>query len=150
MGIKHFWIWFQRNYANQIKTFQRSSIPENLPQIDVLAIDMNGIFHTCAQKIFKYGNYAPFRKKLLHGNMRAKEKRLFLEIGQEINLLKNIINPQKKLLLCVDGVAGLGKMYQQRQRRFKSGHEKKTGFDSNCISPGTRFMDSLSGFLNWY
>ena len=150
MGIKHFWIWFRQNFANQILSFNRHN-PSVTQKIDVLAIDMNGIFHTCAQKIYRYGNYAPYRKKLLHNNSKAKERRLFMEIANEINFLKRLVNPTKKLLLCVDGVAGMGKMYQQRQRRFRSAKERHgDGFDSNCISPGTQFMDSLSGFLDWY
>ena len=66
-----------------------------------------------------------------------------------------MVNPRKRLILCIDGVAGSAKMSQQRQRRFKSAKitqegEKSEDFDSNCITPGTFFMDKLSKYIDWY
>jgi len=62
----------------------------------------------------------------------------------------------------MDGVAPRAKMNQQRSRRFKSAKEKlktllkmqekgelvpENLFDSNCITPGTEFMQNLNDVL---
>ena len=50
MGIKHFWIWFKENFGNDIKTHNNIYKIDTFGiDVDMLAIDMNGIFHTCAQ-----------------------------------------------------------------------------------------------------
>ena len=79
--------------------------------------------------------------------------------------------------MAIDGVAPRAKMNQQRSRRFRASKEssekaaeikkvraelvekgfnvppekpKEAHFDSNCITPGTPFMDRLSKCLNYY
>jgi 5'-3' exoribonuclease 1 len=63
-------------------------------------------------------------------------------------------------------VAPRAKLNQQRQRRFKTAKEAKEAlekakekgiplptekpFDSNCITPGTEFMKSLSAHLKFF
>ena len=152
MGIKHFWIWFKENFGNDIKTYNDIYKIDTFGiDVDMLAIDMNGIFHTCAQKVYKYGNYAPHFKKLLRRNNRSKERRLFQCIGETIDFYRRLVNPKKRLLLCVDGIAGMAKMAQQRQRRFRSARDGgEMAFDPNCITPGTRFMDNLTKYIDWY
>lgn len=52
----------------------------------------------------------------------------------------------KNIHIMIDGVAPLGKIKQQRERRYKSLIDKKI-WDSNLISPGTDFMKKLSTTL---
>ena len=75
-----------------------------------------------------------------------------------IDEIVHTIKPKKVLFLAVDGVAPRAKMNQQRARRFKTakdsqmlrdkltneGKEAPSLFDSNAISPGTKFMAELS------
>jgi 5'-3' exonuclease len=76
---------------------------------------------------------------------------LFKEICSKMERLRNDIRPVKKLVLCVDGVAGCGKMYQQRQRRFKTGLTMDVnGFNPNSFTPGTKLMDHLTKYVDWY
>lgn len=70
-----------------------------------------------------------------------------------------------------DGVAPRAKMNQQRSRRFKTAREArlkrekeeslerdgimvkeehKSSFDSNCITPGTIFMDKVAKYIRYY
>ena len=98
MGIKHFWIWFKKNFNEDINTVNLSSNSAEI-SVDTLAIDMNGIYHVCAQKVYKYGNYAPRFKKLLRKNSRAKQRVLFKAIAEQINFYRKFVNPNKKLLL---------------------------------------------------
>ena len=100
MGIKHFWIWFKQNFREDINTVNLSSHSAGI-SVDTLAIDMNGIYHVCAQKVYKYGNYAPKFKKPIHKNSRSKQHALFKAIAEEIDFYRRLVNPKKKLLLCI-------------------------------------------------
>ena len=58
-----------------------------------------------------------------------------------------------KIYVCFDGVPPLPKMYQQKQRRFKSVMtksilEKNSSWNTNQITPGTNFMKKLDIFLS--
>lgn len=151
MGIKHFFIWFRKNYPDCIHTIQKNETNN----IDNLCIDMNGIYHACAQKVFEYGDHKPYRKRLLKKVKRTSlkwQKKLYREICEKINFYLKLIKPKKRLILCVDGVAGMAKMNQQRQRRFKTSMADDGDMDFNPINitPGTKFMNFLSKYIDWY
>lgn len=158
MGIKHFFTWFKTNFSESIH-----NLPKNTTVIDVdvtidnLMIDMNGIFHNSAQKIYEYGNCKPPQRllKLKHKkstNHLQKQLKLFEDVCKTIEKTIDIANPQKRVILCIDGPAPLSKQNQQRQRRFRSAMESSNDcpFDSNSITPGTKFMDFLSKYIDWY
>ena len=71
MGVKHFFIWLNNNFKNCIK-----EIPLKTPVLDVtinnLCIDLNGVFHPCAQQVYEYGDYK--RKERL---LKVAKKRKF-------------------------------------------------------------------------
>lgn len=142
MGIKYFYTWIKQHYSECIhsKIHQRS--------IDVLAIDMNGLFHASVEKIYKQNN----KNYIIHHSSLPKHNlHLFKEICSRIEYIKNVIAPKKKLLLCVDGVAGLGKLNQQRQRRFRNSLTNvDITFDINNFTPGTKLMDYLTKYIDWY
>ena len=128
--------------------------------IDNLMIDMNGLFHNSAQKVYQYGNFKS-EPRLLKPNRPQKkvsEKRLqqmvFQDTCQAIEKLLYLVNPLKRLILCVDGPAPYAKQIQQKRRRFRSAMDREeegdTGFDSNNITPGTKFMDHFSKYIDWY
>ena len=75
------------------------------------------------------------------------------EMNQNIynNILKiiNICKPKKLVYLGIDGVCPRAKIEQQRKRRFKSVLEKKI-WDTNAITPGTKFMNTLNSELKSY
>lgn len=168
MGIKHFFRWFKKRFASDIYRLKKGeSFPDMKEEIimedgiviDNLMIDMNGLFHTSAQKIYEYGNFKPHTRLL--GSIRPrkigglqKQMKTFEDICATLDKIMNIVQPRKRLILCVDGPAPLSKQNQQRQRRFMSALEKETdshrSFDSNCITPGTKFMDYLTKYIDWY
>ena len=123
-----------------------------MPEFDNLYLDMNGIIHPCT-----------------HGDdgavVRMSEEQMFVKVGKFVDELMKIVKPQQLLFLAVDGCAPRAKMNQQRQRRFRAAQEqskslmaaKERGeeipaepFDSNCITPGTKFMARLTEFLHYY
>ena len=154
MGIKFFYKWLCQNYQNCIKQY-RVKTPIDVP-IDTLLIDMNGVFHNSAQRVFKYGNGAPksLLRKIEPVRFNAKTQLLcFEEIARTIDNLVMTIKPQKTLVLGIDGVAPASKINQQRQRRFRSclGTEiSQSSFNPIAITPGTKFMDYLSKYIDWY
>lgn len=149
MGIKHFYSWYRKNYDSTIY----KKIDE---KIDVLAIDLNGIYHSCAQKLYRYGNISPYLLYTSNYNSSIIPKNsltLYRKICDKLENIIHYIKPKKKLVLCTDGVAGLGKLNQQRQRRFKSSVFYKpidSSFDPNSFSPGTKLMDHLTKYIDWY
>jgi len=163
MGIKHFFSWFKKRFSNGIYNLQKGETlsdmkEENRIVIDNLMIDMNGLFHNSTQKIYEYGNCKPRsrflgdRKNTVNGLQKQME--VFKDVCQTIDKIFDIVKPTKRLILCVDGPAPLSKQNQQRQRRFMSALEKENDrhrtFDSNSITPGTKFMDYLSKYIDWY
>ena len=89
-----------------------------------------------------------------------------------------MIRPRKLLFMAIDGVAPRAKMNQQRSRRFRSAKERRDKlqakvdlklemaaakvsdeddetngdehFDTNCITPGTKFMALVSASIKYY
>ena len=156
MGVKHFYIWFQKHYGECINKETDTYKNKN---INNLCLDLNGIIHTCAQKIYEYGNNKQVRflkKQIKPKNTLNRQIKLFNLICQEIENLRKLILPQNRIIICTDGVAGIAKLSQQRQRRFKSSKEAKESgvgkddFNPNCITAGTKFMDFLSKYIDWY
>jgi 5'-3' exonuclease len=158
MGIKHFWQWYKKNFGKDIKTLGKDKTFRNVNVVvDNLMIDLNGIFHASTQKIYEYGTYKP-KMSLMGKNIKKKNIRsfktqvkVFEDICKNIEKILFIVNPQKRLVLCVDGPAPLSKQMQQRSRRFRAAMDRKDGdFDSNNLTPGTKFMDSLTKYIDWY
>lgn len=168
MGIKRFFPWLRETFPDCI-TEKPTGDPLGIV-IDNLGIDMNGLFHTCAQKIFRYGAHAPPppRKRLISCSNRSRRRPasfattipqivteseyllFYEEVCQEILRFLRATRP-KRLILCVDGVAGASKMAQQRQRRFVSMRDNppETGkFSSVELTPGTRTELELSEYID--
>jgi 5'-3' exonuclease len=146
MGIKHFFHnWFKQKFEQAIFTDTNTSTN---PKIDILLIDMNGIYHTAAQKVYKYGNFKEVSLlRPRQNNPKPSQQELFDEITNQITALITKFSTSKHVVLCVDGVAPLSKQNQQRQRRFMAA-KTRNPFDSNAISPGTKWMDAVSKYLD--
>ena len=100
---------------------------------------------------------------------------MMIEIFKYIDRIFAMVRPRRLLYLAIDGVAPRAKMNQQRSRRFRAAQESKekqdraleirkelvengdevpdeeiSSFDSNCITPGTPFMDLVARSLRYY
>lgn len=111
MGIKHFFIWFKNNFKNDIFNLKQTQKLNDIEiNVDNLMIDMNGIFHNSAQKIYEYGNYKPLTR-MLNNKIPIRKKntnlqlKVFENVCKTVENLFNIVEPKKKLILCVDGPA---------------------------------------------
>uniref|UniRef100_A0A672K0W0 5'-3' exoribonuclease n=1 Tax=Sinocyclocheilus grahami TaxID=75366 RepID=A0A672K0W0_SINGR len=177
MGVPAFFRWLSRKYPSIIvhcleekaKEYNGFKIPvdtskpnPNEVEFDNLYLDMNGIIHPCTHPEDK-----PAPKN---------EDEMMVAIFEYIDRLFNIVRPRRVLYMAIDGVAPRAKMNQQRSRRFRASKEGaelteekskmreeviqrggylppeeiKEHFDSNCITPGTEFMDNLAKCLRYY
>ena len=145
MGVPKFFRWLSERYplVNQ-RVLERN-------QTDCFYLDMNGIIHNSFQKALEESIFG--------------QEEIFQKIFSYTNHLFRIVRPRKLIYLAIDGVAPRAKMNQQRSRRFRSvkeldkkeileTSEKKDNIrisnDSNCITPGTKFMSDLSvSFKEW-
>ncbi|XP_012679393.2 5'-3' exoribonuclease 2 isoform X2 [Clupea harengus] len=177
MGVPAFFRWLSRKYpsivvhcleekskeCNGVRIPVDTSKPNpNEVEFDNLYLDMNGIIHPCTHPEDK-----PAPKN---------EDEMMVSIFEYIDRLFNIVRPRRVLYMAIDGVAPRAKMNQQRSRRFRASKEGmelveekqrvreevigrggylppegiKERFDSNCITPGTEFMDNLAKCLRYY
>ena len=129
--------------------------------IDTFMIDLNGLFHTSAARVYQYGAYE--KKSLLRRPRNEIDQNedpklrlaCFEDVCRTIEELINVVKPKKRVVMCIDGVAPMSKQNQQRQRRYRGlveeeGARDKNLFDARCITPGTKFMDYLSKYIDWY
>ena len=139
MGIFRYFYWHFKNYPNSIIPVQAE---QRVPGFDILALDLNAIFHPVCQRYF----FQTPGKKTFEG--------CYLEICREIDRLVAYVPPREELVLSIDGVAGLSKVNQQRQRRYRSVKEKdpeqREIFDTNQISVGTEFLYGLRVYIRNY
>ncbi|XP_050453967.1 5'-3' exoribonuclease 1 isoform X2 [Cataglyphis hispanica] len=149
MGVPKFFRYISERYPCLSEVIKEHQIPE----FDYLYLDMNGIIHTCS-----------------HPNddvcFRISEEDIFKNIFHYIEVLFNMIHPQKLFFMAIDGVAPRAKINQQRGRRFRAAKDaeiqeakakakgieipKEKRFDSNCITPGTLFMAKLGEQLKCF
>ncbi len=93
--------------------------------IDNLFLDLNCLIHPCCAKI-----------------KDSNEKEMISLIKQEIYKLISLTNATF-IYIAIDGPAPKSKMKQQKIRRLKSILENKS-WDTNSITPGTKFMNNLN------
>jgi 5'-3' exonuclease len=140
MGIFRYFYWHFKNYPNSIIPIQQE---QRVPGFDIFALDLNAIFHPVCQKYFFQSSHS---RKTFEG--------CYQEICKEIDKLVSHIPPTEELVLSIDGVAGISKVNQQRQRRYRSVKEKdpqlREIFDTNQISVGTEFMYGLRQYITEY
>ncbi|XP_013116160.2 5'-3' exoribonuclease 1 [Stomoxys calcitrans] len=149
MGVPKFFRYISERYPCLSELAREQCVPD----FDNLYLDMNGIIHNCSHP----------DDTNIHFNITEED--MFKDIFNYIDKLFFLIKPQKLFFMAIDGVAPRAKMNQQRSRRFRSAKEAETlerlalsrgevreheRFDSNCITPGTEFMERLHEALRYF
>ena len=153
MGVPKFYRWLSERYPLINQMISNGTM---LPEIDNFYLDMNGIIHACTHP----NDDNETAVKLSQRDMMLA---IFRYIDRCVSL---IVKPKKLLFLAIDGCAPRAKLNQQRSRRFRAGQEREENmqksrqrgeivdeaalFDSNCITPGTEFMEIVDRHLRYY
>lgn len=140
MGIPYFFVELTKTYHNLITFLNKNK----KISCDNFYIDFNGIIHVISRDIVD-----DFIEKN-NTNTRELWDQIFIAVAKETLDMIKLANPRKLVYIAIDGVAPYAKMCHQRKRRFVSALENKNRlryFDSNCISPRTKFMSELSIFV---
>ena len=141
MGIPFFYTHIIKTHAGILREFINSN---KKATINNLYLDCNSIIYDCLRE-FNSVNEA----KLIEATIKR------------IDQLIEFLNPTSKCYIAFDGVAPFAKLQQQRIRRFKSSFEKQAKqelgivvesnhWDTNTITPGTKFTELLSKHINYY
>ncbi|GJQ09891.1 hypothetical protein GpartN1_g1682.t1 [Galdieria partita] len=151
MGVPKFYRWVSERYPLTL----HKVVPSVVPDVDNFYLDANGILHNCARP---KDSQEPFPCQY------PSEEEIFLETFNYIDMLFSMIRPKRLVYIAIDGVAPRAKMNQQRARRFRTATDRtkemenrlqqgkpipQRWFDSNCITPGTRFMARFSEALEY-
>ena len=141
MGIPHYFHVITKNYPGVIHLSK--------PRIcNHYFLDFNGLIHHSAHEILtRYGNNED------NIDSDILEKEILEDCWKYFNHCVGVSEPTSMVHICVDGVAPIAKMNQQRKRRFLSVFQagvkgEKRPWDTNAISPGTQFMLKLKAFLS--
>lgn len=116
-------------FKNIIQTYHDILISKDNFHYNVnnLFFDLNCLIHPCCRGL-------------------TDEQEMYEKIYNGILEIIDICKPKDLVYIAIDGVCPRSKIEQQRKRRFKSALEKKS-WDTNAITPGTKFMKHLNKFL---
>ena len=121
MGIPRFFYWLYKEYPYVLTKIQdKETLLKHKIHVDTYALDLNAIVHPICQEVFGYGQKQNEMKRLMHvkkTGFSSKRIECYNKICEKIDELVNIVNPNSKIILALDGTAGMSKQYQQRQRR---------------------------------
>lgn len=147
MGIPRYFVWLLENFRNNVHpVYDKSKLPPH-HKIEVLLLDMNCLIHPALKAVLDKLSMQVIRRD---ASTPSIETLAFRELTNMVERLIMLIRPSK-VIMCIDGPAPRSKQNQQRQRRFRASMERKDGgFDTNCITPGTSFMQNLSTYLDNY
>jgi len=166
MGVPKFYRWISERYPKINQVITDAAL---LPEFDHLYLDMNGIIHGCTHPNHMEVSDVLSEKDMMLGIMHYLDR-----------IITQIVKPQVSVFMAIDGVAPRAKLNQQRSRRFRSAKDlaeatkesndkhkmptiglgddkdglgllsEKHLFDSNCITPGTEFMEKVSNCIKYF
>ena len=154
MGVPEFFKWLKTKGNN-------NGIVNNVPKAGVrsLSIDLSSMIHEALQKYYLYGDFKmseddkDYKKRLELINkstIKQNNENVFGILIDEILSLCRIYSGIRLLILASDGTPPLGKINQQRQRRYKSNKDKSSPYNTVNVTPGTDFMIFLDKrFKEW-
>ena len=113
---------------------------EKLENVNNLYLDSNSIIYD-ALDFSMYESKSQFENYVIQ------------KVVEKIENIIKTINPDKNIIIAFDGVPPLAKLNQQKNRRYKTIYQsqlfnKEIKWDTNCITPGTIFMDKLNSIIN--
>lgn len=139
MGIPRFMRWILDKYRANKRMVVRHTPPEN---VDHLLLDANGIIYNVVARIVP-----AYVKGTTPVAYLPSVKDIYQAVWDEIKRICIFVHPRKSYGIFFDGPPPVGKMYEQRRRRYAAATHLAEYFDKNQITPGTPFMLGLDDFL---
>jgi 5'-3' exonuclease len=139
------------SYYKKLADFTKGLVSKSYQgKASALFFDFNCMIYHCARR--PNSSLPPYPGP--EGN-EEWEHLLLEDIVKYVVKVWQSVGQPKEVFLGIDGVVPMAKIKQQRMRRFKSvwlaEEEKKEGirenkpsWDTNCITPGTKFMEKLT------
>jgi 5'-3' exonuclease len=147
MGVPRLKRYVTSHFPKSVKHFKRGCYTQ---KVDNLYLDANGELHGSAQYVENYGPNKRLIDRYGHLPEATRQQIIFTRFFENIYRITEIVKPQKRLYIAIDGPAPLAKQCQQRQRRFVAAQNREPGnFDSNNITPGTVFMFNMTKYLDY-
>jgi len=155
MGISGFFYTWMSSEGLKTKniSFEGDVVYDAIPKrykYRSLSLDLPGIIHDAAQKIWCYGSYEGCKRisndddKLMEAFLGEVTTRILTVV----KLFHNLENQLEVLIIAIDGRAPVAKMNEQRSRRYIGRmNNPNPVFDSAKISPGTTFMHQIDMHL---
>ena len=177
MGVPKFFLWLTRN--DELKTIydkmrtpavinygsmNADDLKELFRDVNSLFIDMNAWLHPTVREFYQLDKNMEQAKPYERERYDQKVNNYSnfdIDLKRQLSILVSRFRPRQLLYMAVDGMAPIGKMNQQKRRRFKSMKDriviengekvvKPVIFDTNVITPGTDFMRSVNdSLLSW-
>ena len=178
MGIPSYFSTIKKKYARNAGEWMLPTLPNNVSckhlYVDLNGIVHTCAFRVVSQyekHLIETHRHMAFKQLQAIVAERADaivvdilQPQIFGAVVAEVQALLDTVRPTDLCYLALDGVAPRAKMEQQRQRRHRAVADKsleqavynkhKQAFlrgalwDSNCVTPGTAFMDALSVYLH--
>ena len=155
MGVERFF----SSIRSDFKISEISKYPFKKISSKYIFIDFNSIVHVISAHLIKLYNLKISETKYNKDNFEIdliEKIELYL-----IELFKNNIVSEnlEYIYICIDGVPTMGKIYEQKKRRYMASlisfigdkqklKKNKFKWEKNNISPGTEFMNKLEIYLN--
>ncbi|RLI45391.1 hypothetical protein DRO61_10635 [Candidatus Bathyarchaeota archaeon] len=148
MGVPRLMPYTKSHFSRSVKHFRRG---DHTQKVDNLYLDASGELHGSAQYVENYGPHKRLIDRYGHLPESERQQMIFARFFENIYRITEIVRPQKRLYIAIDGPAPLAKQCQQRQRRFTAAQNREVGnFDSNNMTPGTEFMFNLTKYLGYF
>jgi 5'-3' exoribonuclease 1 len=146
-GVPKFYRWLSERYPTINQNIEDDSL---LLEFDNLYLDLNGVIHNAS-----HGNEGVTRK--------VADDVIARSCCATIDGIVKRMRPTQLIYMAIDGCAPRAKQNQQRARRTRAAKDRveareaaeQSGetiededvFDSNCITPGTPFMDMINAAM---
>lgn len=154
MAILGFFGVYINSLALRYPHILRAVLPHGDNFVSTLNIDANALFYTVINRIYGLGPYKVLeRTRMLNDpNTTNPEDIKRLAYNWVCRLILDIVKsvaPRDAVIIAVDGAIPMSKIQQQKKRRYKSSLDLAANatFDTNSITPGTRFMNELDSYM---
>lgn len=154
MGIPYLYgAWLRsKSYRSVLKGY----IPN---VVSSCSIDANALVYMALQVVLGVEEFENKKRQefVLHIPNEQIEHEVLLTTMAIIQSVVSTVNPTHHLIIAFDGPAPMTKVQQQKERRYKTAilRDKPPRFDTNCVTPGTKFMRFLDIMIrealpSWY